>query len=97
MQVKGYQVSPTEVEGVILRVPGVQEVSVVGVPHTVFGEAPRAFIVRMEGSEVTEEEVQEVLAEELAAYKGLAGGIVWMDELPKSAAGKVLRRELAEL
>ena len=97
MQVKGYQVSPTEVEGVILRVPGVQEVSVVGVPHPVFGEAPRAFIVRAAGSKVTEEEVHIVMEEELAVYKGLAGGMVWMDELPKSPTGKVLRKELREL
>ena len=97
MQVKGYQVSPTEVEGVILRVPGVQEVSVVGVPHTVFGEAPRAFIVRTAGSEVTEYEVHAVMEEELAVYKGLAGGMVWVEELPKSPTGKVLRKELREM
>ena len=94
---KGYPVSPTEVESVILTVPGVLEVSVVGVPHPTLGEAPRAFIVKVAGSEVTEEEVQGVVGEELAAYKGLAGGIVWMEELPKSSAGKVLRRELGEL
>ena len=49
-QVKGLQVSPTEVEEVVAQVPGVQEVSVVGVDHPTLGEAPRAFVVSVHGS-----------------------------------------------
>ena len=52
VKVKGYQVSPTEVEEAVAGLEGVAEVCVVGVAHPTLGEAPRAFVVRREGSQV---------------------------------------------
>ena len=86
IKVKGYQVSPTELE----------DVAVIGVPHDTAGEAPRAFIVPT-AKEVTEDSIAEFLKERLAKYKQLKGGIVFLEALPKSATGKVLRKKLRAL
>jgi len=94
IKVKGLQVSPTELEEVLAKVPGVLEGSVIGVADEKLGEAPKAFVVRKPGHQVTEEDIQAFMAERLARYKQLAGGIAFVDELPKNATGKVLRKEL---
>ena len=96
IKVKGYQVSPTELEDEIRQAPGVADVAVIGVPHDTAGEAPRAFIVPT-AKEVTEESIAEFLKERLAKYKQLKGGIVFLEALPKTATGKVLRKELRAL
>jgi len=94
IKVKGLQVSPTELEEVLVKVPGVLEGSVIGVPDERLGEAPKAFVVKKPGHQVTEEAVHEFFSERLAKYKQLAGGVVFVEELPKNATGKVLRKEL---
>merc|ERR1719458_1360038 len=73
IKVKGLQVSPTELEEVLAKVPGVLEVSVIGVADERLGEAPKAFVVKKPGHQVTEEEIQAFMAERLARYKQLAG------------------------
>ena len=96
IKVKGYQVSPTELEAEIRLAPGVADVAVIGVPHPQAGEVPRAFIVPS-SADVSAESVQEFLSGRLAKYKQLTGGIVIMESLPKSPTGKVLRKELRAL
>ena len=96
IKVKGYQVSPTELEAEIRLAPGVADVAVIGVPDHAAGEVPRAFIVTS-SSDVTAESIQEFLSGRLAKYKQLKGGIVILDTLPKSPTGKVLRKELRTL
>ena len=96
IKVKGYQVSPTELEDEIRLAPGVADVAVIGVPHPQSGEAPRAFIVPR-SAEVSAESIQEFLTGRLARYKQLTGGIVITESLPKSPTGKVLRKELRAL
>jgi len=84
----GENVSSVEVEGVLLRHPEVQEAAVVGLPHEKWGEAPHAFVVRCAGADVTEEELQKFARERLAGFK-TPKGVTFLDELPKTATGKV--------
>ena len=93
IKVSGYQVSPTELENEIRKAGGVTDVAVIGVPDDKAGEVPRAFIVR-ENEEVTKERIEEFLESNIAKYKRLRGGIVFLEQLPKSPTGKVLRKEL---
>ena len=84
----GENVSSVEVEGVLLRHPQVQEAAVVGLPHEKWGEAPHAFVVRRPGASVTEEELRRFAREHLAGFKS-PKGVTFVEELPKTATGKV--------
>ncbi|XP_065192124.1 uncharacterized protein LOC135823207 [Sycon ciliatum] len=94
IKVKGYQVAPAELEAELLHHPDIADAAAIGVPHERFGEAPRAFVVRRPGSDITEETVAEFISSRLASYKHLVGGVEFMDQLPKSPAGKLLRHVL---
>jgi len=91
----GFQVWPREVEEVIAAHPAVQEVGVAGVPDPRTSEAVKAWVVLQPGATLTEEELRAFCKEELAAYK-VPRQVEFRDELPKSAVGKVLRRELTK-
>ena len=92
--VSGFNVYPNEIEEVIAAMPGVAEVGVVGVPDEKSGEKVAAFVV----SSLTEPSRDEIVSycrENLAAYK-VPGSVTFVDELPKSPIGKILRRELRD-
>jgi long-chain acyl-CoA synthetase len=91
----GYNVYPREVEEVLYRHPEIVEGVAVGVPDAYRGETVKAFVVRKEGSTLTEEELISYCKENLAAYK-VPKLVEFRDELPKSAVGKLLKRVLAE-
>jgi long-chain acyl-CoA synthetase len=76
--------------------PKILEACAVGIPHEYRGETVKAFIVTKEGETLTEEEVALYCKENLAAYK-VPKIIEFIDELPKSTVGKVLRRKLKEM
>ncbi len=84
----GENISSVEVEGVLLRHPGVQEVAIVGLPDEKWGEAPHAFVVRRPGATVTEAELKQFAREHLAHFK-VPQGVTFMNELPKTATGKI--------
>ncbi|HVV77561.1 MAG TPA: long-chain fatty acid--CoA ligase [Mycobacteriales bacterium] len=88
----GFNISPTEVEQVILAVPGVVECCVVGLPDRYRGETVKAYVVAPEGG-VTEDEVKAACAASLSAYK-VPKLVEFRDELPHTAVGKALRRLL---
>ncbi len=89
----GFQVWPREVEEVIASHPAVAEVGVAGVPDPYQGEAVKAWVVLNAGESVTVDDLRAFCKEELAAYK-VPRRIEFRDSLPKSAVGKVLRRQL---
>ncbi len=91
----GFQVWPREVEEVIASHPAVKEVGVAGVPDPRTTEAVKAWIVPEEGVSITADEIRAYCRERLAGYK-VPRHIEFRSELPKSAVGKVLRRELAK-
>jgi long-chain acyl-CoA synthetase len=92
--VSGFNVYPAEVEDVLLAHPGVVEAGVVGVPHPHTGEAVKAFVVLAAGADLDEETLIDHCRDHLARYK-CPSKVVMVDELPKNAAGKLLRRSLA--
>ncbi len=93
IKVKGFQVAPAELEAELLTCPGVADAAVVGQPDDEAGEVPVAFVVRAPGATVTEDEIAAYLADRLAHYKQLRG-VHFVDAIPKSASGKILRRVL---
>ena len=84
----GENISSVEVEGCLLRHPTVQEVAVVGMPHDRWGESPHAFVVLKDGSEATEDELKQHVRDSLAHFK-TPQWVSFVDELPKTATGKV--------
>jgi fatty-acyl-CoA synthase len=84
----GENVSSVEVEGVLLRHTAVLEAAVVGLPHEKWGEAPHAFVVLRAGAAATEAELIRFIREHLAGFKA-PKGVTFVDELPKTATGKV--------
>ncbi|KAF2366204.1 AMP-binding enzyme C-terminal domain [Trinorchestia longiramus] len=97
IKVKALQVSPSELEDVLLKHPAIADAGVVGVPHDSHGEVPRAYIVRSKKASITEAEVSAYMKERLARHKQLLGGIKFVNDLPKNATGKLLRRELVQM
>ena len=89
------QVAPAELEDVLRGLAGVLDVAVIGVESEREGEVPRAYIVREE--ELTEETVHSYMKEQVAQHKQLLGGIQFVENIPKSAAGKILRKDLKAL
>ncbi len=89
----GENVYPTEIEELLFKHPAVLEAAVVGVPHEKWGEVGKAFIVTKPNMELTEGEILSYLEGKLARYK-IPKHYEFRDELPKSAAGKILKREL---
>ena len=90
---KGHQVPPAELEAVLVSHPKVKDAGVVGVPMEDGGEAPKAFVVSDDG--VDPEELMAYVAERVAPYKRIRE-VEFVDEIPKSASGKILRRVLRE-
>lgn len=84
----GENISSIEVEGILLRHPAVQEVAVVGLPDPQWGESPHAFVVLRPGATVTEDELREYARDHMAHFK-VPRGFHFIDELPKTATGKI--------
>ncbi|XP_041981706.1 probable 4-coumarate--CoA ligase 1 [Aricia agestis] len=97
IKVKGNQVSPTEIEGIIMELPEVADAAVVGIPDPLAGEIPRAFVVLKPNQKLTERQIYDVVAQKLTKYKRLEGGVVFLEIIPRNAAGKILRNELKVL
>jgi long-chain acyl-CoA synthetase len=93
--VSGFNVYPNEVEAVAASCAGVAECACIGEPNEKTGEAVRLFIVSMPGAALTETQVVEHCRRGLAAYK-VPRIVTFVDTLPKSAVGKILRRELRQ-
>ena len=84
----GENISSVEVEGCLLHHPAIQEVAVVGLPHERWGEAPCAFVVLKAGQTATEPELREFARARLAHFK-VPQKFTFVDELPKTATGKI--------
>jgi acyl-CoA synthetase (AMP-forming)/AMP-acid ligase II len=88
---KGYQVAPAELEALLRRHPAVRDAAVVGVPDRANGEVPKAFVVTQ--GDVTAEELMAFVAAEVAPFKKVRQ-VEFVEEIPKSVSGKILRRLL---
>jgi fatty-acyl-CoA synthase len=89
----GENVFPAEVEEVLSAHPGVSEAAVIGVQDAEFGQRLKAFVVRTHGSEVSDKELKAYVHDRLARFK-TPRDVVFVDALPRTATGKIIRREL---
>ena len=92
---KGYQVAPAELEAVLHEHPAVLDAAVIPKRHLEGGEIPKAFVVLREGFQASPEELMAFVAEKVAPYKKIRE-LEYVTEIPKTASGKILRRELIE-
>jgi long-chain acyl-CoA synthetase len=92
---KGFGIAPAELEAVLLEHPAVRESAVIGWPDAEAGEIPRAFVALREGESVSGEELMAFVNERVANYKAIRR-LEFVDSIPKTASGKILRRELKD-
>ena len=92
---KGLQVAPAELEALLLSHPKINDAAVIGVyDHSQATEVPRAFVVKEPGCDISAPEIVNFVQDNLANHKRLRGGVVLVEIIPKSASGKILRKEL---
>ncbi|MEC8741357.1 MAG: AMP-binding protein, partial [Pseudomonadota bacterium] len=92
---KGFQVPPAELEALLVTHPSVADAAVIGIPDDEAGELPKAFVALKAGEEVSAEGIQQFVAGQVATYKQIRI-LEFVDEIPKSASGKILRRLLRD-
>jgi len=111
IKVRGFQVSPTEIEAVLLTIPAVVDAAVIGIDAVatasgkldaksqaaVSGELVRAYLVLRPNTQLTAEEVISYASKRLAGFKRITGGVEFLPEIPKNANGKILRRVLKDI
>ncbi|GBP88156.1 4-coumarate--CoA ligase-like 4 [Eumeta japonica] len=96
IKVKGMQVAPAELESLLRSHPAVQEAAVIGIPHEISGEVPKAFIITKTDAKTSEEELQSFVASKVAPFKRIEE-VQFVNNIPKTASGKILRRELKKM
>jgi acyl-CoA synthetase (AMP-forming)/AMP-acid ligase II len=90
----GENVFPREVEDLLAKHAQIEEAAVIGVADDKFGQRLKAFVVPREQADLSEEAIKEYVKQNLARYK-VPREVVFVDELPRNATGKVLKRELS--
>nr|XP_031826356.1 4-coumarate--CoA ligase 1-like [Nomia melanderi]XP_031826358.1 4-coumarate--CoA ligase 1-like [Nomia melanderi]XP_031826359.1 4-coumarate--CoA ligase 1-like [Nomia melanderi] len=91
---KGFQVSPSEIETLIQSHPDVKDAAIIGKPDEECGEVPMAFVVRKSDSKVSSEDISNFIKKNLSPQKWLRGGVHFIEAIPKTPSGKIVRREL---
>lgn len=92
---KAYQVPPAELEHILLTNPEISDAAVIPYPDADAGQIPMAFIVRKPGSNITADQVMKFVANQVSPYKKIRR-VSFINSIPKSPAGKILRRELVD-
>ena len=94
---KGLQVAPAELEGILIRHPDILDAAVIGV-DTADGtnEVPRAYVVA-DANKINGQQIHDYIKKSVANHKQLRGGVVFLDAIPKSPSGKILRKDLRAL
>jgi 4-coumarate--CoA ligase len=92
---KGFQVPPAELEALLVTHPSVADAAVIGIPDDEAGELPKAFVVLKDGENVSADDIKQFVAAKVATYKQVRL-LEFVDAIPKSASGKILRRMLRD-
>ncbi|KAL3631762.1 4-coumarate--CoA ligase 1 [Castilleja foliolosa] len=90
---KGFQVAPAEIEALLLNHPNISDAAVVPLIDEQAGEVPVAFVVKSNGSTITEDEIKQFVSKQVVFYKRL-NRVFFIDAIPKSPSGKILRKDL---
>ncbi|CAN4084257.1 unnamed protein product [Withania somnifera] len=90
---KGYQVAPAELEAMLISNPNISDAAVVQMKDEVAGEVPVAFVVRANGSNISEEEIKQYVSQQVIFYKRI-NSVVFTEAIPKAPSGKILRKDL---
>ncbi|XP_041981331.1 4-coumarate--CoA ligase 1-like [Aricia agestis] len=93
IKVKGFQVAPAELEAILLTHPAVADCAIMGIPDAMSGEVPKAFVVTKPGKSLADEEVMQYVNTKVISYKNIKK-VQFIDTIPKSPAGKILKKEL---
>ncbi|XP_011052366.1 PREDICTED: luciferin 4-monooxygenase-like [Acromyrmex echinatior] len=93
----GINISTAEIENVLKTHPAVSQVAVIGIPHEIAGQHPKAVVSRMPHKTVTEEELHDLVATNLPEYCKLRGGVTFLDKLPRTATGKIAKKQLRNM
>ncbi|XP_020093634.1 4-coumarate--CoA ligase-like 4 isoform X2 [Ananas comosus] len=93
---KGYQVPPAELEALLLTHPDIVDAAVIPFPDKAAGQVPMAYVVRKDGSQLSENEVMKFVEKQVAPYKKIRK-VAFVSNIPKSASGKILRKDLIKL
>lgn len=102
IKVKGLQVAPAELEAFLLTHPYVADCAVIPVPDDRAGELPKAYVVKSgqvsieENDRIVKRDIMKFVEENKSRHKWIAGGVEFIDEIPKSPSGKILRRLLRD-
>merc|ERR1719154_1018939 len=97
IKVKALQVSPSELEDLLRAHHEVMDAAVMGIPDDRMGEVPRAFVVkrnRKAKNDAMAEEIHDYINERVSDHKRIRGGIVFLEAIPRSPAGKILKKDL---
>ncbi|XP_068629293.1 uncharacterized protein [Battus philenor] len=95
IKVKGFQVPPAELETILRTHPKILDCAVVGIPDSITGEAPKAFVVKQKGATLQQDEVSQFVNDKVVSFKNIKE-VQFVDEIPKNPAGKILRKVLKE-
>ena len=87
-----FQVAPAELEALLISHLNIDDAAVIGIPDEKTGELPKAFVVPK--GDITPDDIADFVAERVAPHKKLRGGVEFIDKIPKSASGKILRKDL---
>ncbi|KAH6819535.1 4-coumarate:CoA ligase 2 [Perilla frutescens var. frutescens] len=90
---KGYQVAPAELEALLLTHPNISDAAVVPMKDEQAGEVPVAFVVRSNGSTISEDEIKQFISKQVIFYKRISK-VFFIDAIPKNPSGKILRKDL---
>uniref|UniRef100_A0A0C9RTR5 4-coumarate--CoA ligase n=1 Tax=Wollemia nobilis TaxID=56998 RepID=A0A0C9RTR5_9CONI len=90
---KGFQVAPAELEALLLTHPDISDAAVVPMIDENAGEVPVAFVVKSNGSTVTEAEIKQFISKQVVFYKRI-NRVFFVESIPKSPSGKILRKDL---
>ncbi|GFQ01938.1 4-coumarate--coa ligase 1 [Phtheirospermum japonicum] len=90
---KGFQVAPAELEALLLKHPNISDAAVISIKDEQAGEVPAAFVVKSNGSTVTEDEIKQFVSKQVIFYKRI-NRVCFVDVIPKSQSGKIMRKDL---
>ncbi|KAM3722153.1 4-coumarate--CoA ligase [Dirofilaria immitis] len=97
IKVRGWQVSPYEIEEAIQELEDVELCAVIGIPDEYSGQLPKAYIQLRDGGQLNENTIHQLINTKFASYKQLKGGIQFISNMPLNSSGKISRMELLKL